>query len=268
MFHVYFDDSGTSPSQRIALASAIIIPAVRIPALKCEWKNFCDKYGIRDFHASECASKNPKSQFSNWDEAKVEAAFARTRQIVTKYGLRAFAYAVTKKEFDGEIPADQKIYWANDHYVYAIRRLLRFIWKWAGDSEYRNRLKYVFDSAPRQVEREIDRVLEMEESVAPGSLKGHYSFGSRREWVGLQCADVLAWTCFCRARNFFEGTPMNRYAESGISDFSRLKNENWLTGVWTTREHLRKSIREFNEIYGQSHPDPGSSIFDSRTGGE
>ena len=170
MFKVYFDDSGTAPDQRIAIASAIVIPAKRLLALENEWRGFCDKYGITEFHASPCASRNPKSQYADWNETKVKKAFDRARQIVMKYGTRALSFAVTKKEFDEEIPDEQKVYWAQDHYAYAIRRVLRFVWKWSGDSEFRNELEYVFDSGSRKVEDEISRVLHLEESVRPGSL--------------------------------------------------------------------------------------------------
>ena len=161
-------------------------------------------------------------------------------------------------------PTSKRFDWAQDHYAYAIRRVLRFVWKWSGDSESRNRLEYVFDSGSKKVEVEISRVLHMEESVRPGTLAGHFLFGKRQEWAGLQCADVVAWTCYCRARNFFEGTPMNRYAERGINELGSFRNGEWLTGVWTTREHLRESIRKFNDIYGESLPEPGRSIFDER----
>ena len=109
MFNVYFDDSGTAPDQRIAIASAIIVAANRKSALENEWKGFCDRYEITDFHASECASQNPKSQYANWDEMKVQKAFNRARQTVMKYGIHALSFAVTKKEFDEEIPDEQKI---------------------------------------------------------------------------------------------------------------------------------------------------------------
>jgi hypothetical protein len=142
--------------------------------------------------------------------------------------------------------------------------VLRFVWNWSGDSEFRNRLEYIFDSGDKSVEDEINRVLRVEETVRPGSLVGHYSFRKRPEWPGLQCADVLAWTCFCRARNFFEETPMNIYAERNIGEFAKFQNGGWLTGVWNTREHLRQTVQEFNKIYGEALPDSAGSVFDHR----
>ena len=37
-FTVYLDDSGTSPSQHVAIASAVIIPASRLLLLEREWE--------------------------------------------------------------------------------------------------------------------------------------------------------------------------------------------------------------------------------------
>lgn len=79
MFNVYIDDSGTAPDQRIAIASALIIPARRTKALEAEWENFRLKYGISQFHTSECVSRNRKSEFASWDEARVSEVLARVR---------------------------------------------------------------------------------------------------------------------------------------------------------------------------------------------
>src|SRR5271155_4361077 len=37
MFRAYIDDSGTDPEQQVAIASMLIMPATRIPALDREW---------------------------------------------------------------------------------------------------------------------------------------------------------------------------------------------------------------------------------------
>ena len=34
VFTVYVDDSGTSPDQKLAVASALIVPAIRIPRIE------------------------------------------------------------------------------------------------------------------------------------------------------------------------------------------------------------------------------------------
>lgn len=64
MFTVYIDDSGTSPDQHVAIATALVMPAARITALDKEWETLTRKEGFSDFHMSICVARNEKSQFA------------------------------------------------------------------------------------------------------------------------------------------------------------------------------------------------------------
>jgi hypothetical protein len=81
LFTVYLDDSGTSPSQHVAIASAFIMPAARILTLEKEWNRFKEKEGFSCLHMSEFVALNPKSEFANWADKQNRVA-NRLRQIV------------------------------------------------------------------------------------------------------------------------------------------------------------------------------------------
>jgi hypothetical protein len=42
VFTVYIDDSGTAPDQQVAIASGLIIPAIKAEALDKEWTTFLE----------------------------------------------------------------------------------------------------------------------------------------------------------------------------------------------------------------------------------
>lgn len=42
-FSMYLDDSGTTPDQKVAVASALIVPAAQIRRLENEWNNLKKK---------------------------------------------------------------------------------------------------------------------------------------------------------------------------------------------------------------------------------
>jgi hypothetical protein len=96
MFNVYIDDSGTSPTQPVAIASALIVPAKRILALEKEWNGFLDSRRIRCFHTSECVARNSKSVFANWTDEEVRDALERVRQIAKKFPVKALSWSVKK----------------------------------------------------------------------------------------------------------------------------------------------------------------------------
>src|ERR1700756_2280593 len=81
MFILYIDDSGTAPDQHVAIATALIIPAVQIIRLEKEWESFRVNEGFKCFHTSPFAARNPKTEFANWDDVKQERVLRRVRQI-------------------------------------------------------------------------------------------------------------------------------------------------------------------------------------------
>ena len=245
MFNVYIDDSGTAPSQRIAIASALIIPARRIRRLESEWKNFCSKYGISEFHASECAYRNRKSQFASWDDARVSAAFARIRQVTMKYAVQAISFAVTKADFDEEMPDRWKHFIGRNHYVWAVWHLLRLVRMWTEKAESRRKTEFVFDYLQGKPRKEIENAMSQMEMNHPGAYEGHYAFRKRREWAGLQCADLLAWSCLGAARLSFEKTPIHPLADQTVREYRRFRDGEWIWAKAVGRPELRRSIQKY-----------------------
>src|ERR1700733_3532249 len=82
MYTSYIDDSGTDPKQLIAIASALIIPAIKLIPLQREWNTFLEKEGITKdgYHTSECVAHNSKTDFADWDDDCVKRVLARVRQ--------------------------------------------------------------------------------------------------------------------------------------------------------------------------------------------
>jgi hypothetical protein len=98
MLTVFVDDSGTSPSQHVAIATGLLIPALDILRLEREWDTFKRKEEFSDFHTSEFVARNHKSEFAGWDDDKQKRVFARVRQIAKKYGVAAGSIAVNKQD--------------------------------------------------------------------------------------------------------------------------------------------------------------------------
>ena len=105
-FTLYLDDSGTSPSQQVALATVLVIPTAQVIRLGTEWENLCRKENFPAFHTSECMAKNHKTVFSDWTDEKQQRVFSRVRQISKKYGTFAVSYAIKKEDYEVGIPDD------------------------------------------------------------------------------------------------------------------------------------------------------------------
>jgi len=235
MFSIYFDDSGTAPEQRMAIASAFIIPAAQLLALESEWRTLQTKQGFSIFHASPIAFKNKKEGYPDWSDIKRERVFARVRQISKKYSIApqgAASFAVHKQEYDDLVPDILKVKVGKDHYTFAIQEVLKMLDAW---TKKRN-VEYIFDwikpSDPKR--KEIEAVFEAR------GIKT-FSFRSKDDIPGLQCADQIAWTCYQHALlEFFQKTP-HPLAVLALNDYGhRLDEHDWLHAVTIRKPELRQ----------------------------
>jgi hypothetical protein len=137
------------------------------------------------------------------------------------------------------------------HYTWAIRALLGLIDKWAKDALVSTPLEYVFDSMGKRNEprrQEVEEVMEQAEDLAiqdgkPGTYT-HYTFRDRCELPALQCADILAWTCYQRALLELKKTPPKQIALDIFNDFITHLNHHWLTALFTDREKFAEWVQK------------------------
>jgi Protein of unknown function (DUF3800) len=242
MFTVYVDDSGTAPDQPVAVAAALIIPAKQLIFLESSWQGFKEKHGFADFHSSECAAKNEKSDFANWRDEHVAAAFYRARQIITQRASKAFSYTIHKSDFDAEAPSEWRQVGGQNHYTWALRSLINALVSWRGQRPIDTPFEFVFDQTGKREKVEIDMLMSQFESLWPGRFEGHYSFRNRPDVPGLQAADVLAWTCFAMSRLKFRDVPMPTVAQESFWHFSTYRGGEWLDALTHEREALRQVI--------------------------
>jgi Protein of unknown function (DUF3800) len=248
MFTAYVDDSGTDPRQPVAVASALIIPASRILALEREWDRLKAKEEFSEWHTSEFVAKNAHSDFANWDDEKGVRVFGRVRQIAKKYGVKALAFSIYKKDYDEAIPADLKKYSGEFHYTWAVQHLLDALFQWRKYSGCASPLTFVFDWMESKDERrrEIEDALDQAEQIATEvGCAGEYtniSFGRRRDIPGLQCADALAWTSYQTAQLAFCQKPLRGYASVARKDFGNHPTPHWREAFTIKRSELERWV--------------------------
>jgi hypothetical protein len=234
MFTVYIDDSGSDPNQKIAIASALLVPARRIAALEGEWSTFLEKYHLEEFHTSEFVAGHREDK---------EKVCARVRQLARKYASRAFSYSVSKNDYDAVISKELRDVGGKYHYTWAVRHVITFLQRHAEITGLAEPYEYVFDSmGPKKkknfARREIQTLMAQAEEVKPGHFEGHYDFKNRSDLPALQLADMLAWTCFQFASHHVAGKPLHPIAKEGFWEFERFRDKKWMTAMTQTRANL------------------------------
>ncbi len=236
MFTVYFDDSGTAPDSRVAIASALVIPGAKIPHLEREWETFRKKEDFSYFHSSAAAAHNVKEGFGNWSATKTERVFARVRQIAKKYSIGpqgAGAFAVNKTEYDAVVPAKLKKSLGGHHYTFAVGEMLTTLQKWTEGK----RVEYIFDwIEPHEPSRkEIEGVLSRREIRT-------YAFRSKKDIPGLQCVDQIAWACNLHARAQFFGNTPTALSETAYNDYGGPLENGWLRALTLRKPGLQEYV--------------------------
>ena len=247
MFSVYIDDSGTDPNQKVAIATGLIVPALRITALDREWEKFKEKEQFKCFHTSPCLAGNEKEGFGAWDQEKRFRVLRRVRRIAKKYGARAFSLAIKKSDYEEVIPQEFLELAGRYHYTWAIRNLLVILNAWAIKNGVTTSYEYIYhwmDPKAQKVPRqEIETVMAQAEDAAK-RLGAHrtfvnYSFRQDEEIPALQCVDAVGWAAYQAALKVFAAVPISEIATESFSDFHRADGNGWLVALTITKDHLR-----------------------------
>jgi len=250
MVHVFIDDSGTDPGQKVAIASALIVESRRIVDLDKEVTALGDKEGflchdgIPDFHTSECVAANPKSLFAGWDEEKKSRVCGSMREITKKYGVNACSIAIDRELYDELVPLGSAIreHRRKFHYTWAVRELIKNLECWNAAQPHPMPLEYVFDWMGKDKRKEeIETVMAQFAESNSGFREDRYGFRRRAKTPGLQCADILAWTCYRFALWKLLDAPLKPIAEAGFAEFDsyRPQGVKWLMAIVQTRDQLQ-----------------------------
>lgn len=252
MFTVFIDDSGTDPKQPIAIASALIIPASGIVALENAWEDFKRLNFINEFHTSECVAGQKGTEFESWSSQRKKRVCYEVREITKRFATQAISMAITKKDFDDLVTGELRDFGGKYHYSWAVWSLLRHMDAWAVFNRVDTPFEFVFDwmgenSKRNEAKLEIEAVMAQWELVKPGFFAGHFSFRRRKITPGLQCSDLLAWSCYQFARSAYLKTPAHTVAWETFWDYeSHLRDREWLRAMIQTREQLEDWVKREN----------------------
>lgn len=193
---------------------------------------------------AEFAALNPKSEFANWADKQNRVA-ERIRQIVKKYAVKALSMSVNKEDYDAVVPHELRKYVNKFHYSWAISTILALVERWASLSSTTSSFEYIFDNMGKPSDpkrREVEDILELCEEISTTQGKAgeyaHWTFSNRCDLPALQCADIIAWTCYQHALLVFRKTPMKRLATDMWNDFYTHLNKEWLFAGTITKSNL------------------------------
>jgi hypothetical protein len=242
MVTVYVDDSGTSPEQKVAIASALIFPAARIEALGIAWEKFKAEESFTYLHAAEIACSDRRGQFKTWDNEKASRVFERARNFATDYGIGAYSMAIYKPHFDALVPKEWLEPGGNNHYTWAFRNLMHYLLRWHRTHVGNGLYEFVIDNAVGKDRFEIEMMMNQFEAEYPGCFENHYSFGCKANVPCLQLADLVAWSSFSFSKTLFQQEDPNPFAVESMGHFGVMHPNGWLRYLAIMADELRVAI--------------------------
>src|ERR1700685_674430 len=253
-FAMYIDDSGTSPDQAIAVAAGFIAPLKAWIEFENEWNAARAIPGdeFKCMHMVDFVSGiNKKSEFLNWsDLSKKQRILQRLRGIIKHSCLKAFALGVVKKDFELIVPPSLRLQGFENHYVYAIRRVLGMIAGWRQDNMAGEPIEYYFDWQEKgdSVRKEIEKVFSAAEGQDDafklfGLKKCGYGFREKESVLPLQAADIFAWTIYQAMLNEIEKKKVTLLAQETFQDFYLHNNRNFMEGGYNKPHELREWVK-------------------------
>jgi hypothetical protein len=250
MFTVFIDDSGTAPGHKVAIAAGLIVQSSRVESLDREFVALGREEGFSHFHTSECVAGNKESEFADWDSEKKRRVCSRVRQIAMNYGVNACCIAIDRPLYDELVPVQLRTEGGKFHYTWAVGYLVEMLDHWATTRRPDIPFEYVFDWMGEDkrnfAKKEIKVVMVKAEERRPGYYEGHYAFRRSKHTPGLQCADILAWSCYQFARSKLAEIPLNEISRDSFWSFEehRPGGAKWLNALVQTREQLEQWVAD------------------------
>jgi hypothetical protein len=246
---VYFDDSGTHTTSKIAIAAAWIAPFKMWQRFIAEWDRARAKHDFKVFHASEFAANNEDSEFADraiWNEAKKKVVLARLAQIIRTRTAQGYGLAVDKKDYNEVLSEKQREVTGKHHYSWAVRSVIGSIERWRLKSKIEEPTEYIFDRMTRgDAKNEINAIFADAESRTDtlhrfGIYKGCHSFRDKADVLPLQAADLTAWLFFQQAMYVDYGKQPNPLAIEPWDTL--LGNRNHFEGSGVVRAKLAEWV--------------------------
>jgi hypothetical protein len=252
---MYFDDSGTSPVNTVAVAAGWISRVSYWIPFEKKWEQARKVKGeeFECMHMAEFVYGQKDSGFENWDLPKKQRVAARLRAVIKKFAFKGFALGISKNDYDAVVPSTlraQEGY--KNHYTYAIKRVLGMIATWRHQQNLTDcPVEYVFDwlerkdSKRKEIETIFDRAAgEHDAFVRYGLRVDGIHFKRKEDTSPLQAADILAWLTYRWVLNEQEGKKINPVAFDSFPDFYKHKNKTFLEGGHQNKQHLAKWVKE------------------------
>jgi len=205
MLSVFFDDSGTHAESQVAVAACFISDKPRWADFDEKWRVLLEDEQFTCFHMSDFLAR--EGEFKNWNDEKRERVFNRVLGIVDKCAWQGYATAVIKNDYDRAITGKLREKIGDRHYTFAVQGCIFYLQQFMHQKEA-DGIQYVFDRMTKGHGEIGDLFSDLVHDPAGdyfGIHEGGWSFQSKKRFLPLQSADILACEAYRYMRDHVIG---------------------------------------------------------------
>ena len=186
----YFDESGTSRQDPIAMYGGMVAKASDWAAIEDEWQAKLAEYGLSEYHASHC--QNRKKEFAGLDSAIRESLTNYFSSLVSRVRGHAIGSSVRYEAWQNLVPEKIKANFGGDPLYFAAANLMQRISVWSVEHNDGEPVLMMFATHTKH-----DAVLAqlhadfLDSGEWPGL--GTILFGAPKHHVPLQTADLICY---------------------------------------------------------------------------
>lgn len=258
MLKAFFDDSGTSPVNRIAAVAGYVANAYHWERFNSKWKSLLRDYRVKILRRSDLESL--KGEYSDWDKEKQIEFLKRAHFVIKKTGSVPISSCVVKDDFERIIPKDLKEI-LGGVYGWCAHDCLMKVEHWCDQKKYKGRIFYVFEAGTKG-HGQIDLAMRLFYRVPVYKKRFRiqgWTFHDKT-MLPLQAADVIAYEVFKFGENeILDDTKRRRFRVSA-DDLTKNQDLRYLGLPWQ-EQNLKKWLTD----WGKHHPELAARAIPNST---
>jgi hypothetical protein len=196
MLTTYFDDSGTSPAQDVAVVAGYVGSVIQWDRFKVAWRLMLDEFGIKAMHRTDLESF--EGEFKGWTPERRKELVQKAQKIIKNptHTYVPIGSAVIKADFDEIIPKRLQEH-VGGHYGWCVTEAMVLANYWAQKAKHRDPIDWVFEAGTNgsvKVSEMFNRLYAIPD--ARERLRIHSWSFSGKCVLPLQAADVASYEVY------------------------------------------------------------------------
>jgi len=245
MLTFYGDESGTHDRLGVQPGSDVIAVAGYLgwnddwKRIQTRWKNCLEKYRVSEFHLARFL-RNEEPPYRTWNKEKREEFIDELIGIARRHTCGGFGGLVVLEDYNQILPAHIKR--EHKHPYYFCFQMLIDILLPELDTLHLpagEQVAFIFDQNQQFANGATESFKIIKQIRDKDDRLGSITFGSRKQYIPLQAADLIAYTVRAELSRFTKEKPRPDWG----MNLSRKKN---LKIVYCNKDGLERYVQEIN----------------------